>query len=85
MQDDLPPPETRRDRLWTAAEARNVPLRAILVTVAVVAAGLLAGKLIYRLRDVILLMVVAGLRGPDPEPARAGHAAAGASGGAGWP
>ncbi len=60
MPDDLPPPDTRRARLWTAAESRNVPLRAILVTVAVVAAAYLAGKLIYRLRDVILLMVVAG-------------------------
>jgi len=37
-----------------------VPLRAILVTVAVVAVAYLAGELIYRLRDVILLMVVAG-------------------------
>ena len=60
VPDDLPPPDTRRARLWTAAESRNVPLRAILVTVAVVAAAYLAGKLIYRLRDVILLMVVAG-------------------------
>ncbi len=60
MRDDSPPPETRRDRLWAAAEARNIPLRAILVTVAVVAATYVAGKLVYRLRDVILLMVVAG-------------------------
>jgi predicted PurR-regulated permease PerM len=60
VPNDLPPPDTRRARLWTAAESRNVPLRAILVTVAVVAAAYLAGKLIYRLRDVILLMVVAG-------------------------
>jgi predicted PurR-regulated permease PerM len=60
VPDHLPPPETRRARLWTAAEARNVPLRAILVTVAVVAVAYLAGKLIYRLRDVILLIVVAG-------------------------
>ena len=37
-----------------------MPLRAILVTVAVVAVAYLAGELIYRLRDVILLMVVAG-------------------------
>jgi predicted PurR-regulated permease PerM len=60
VPDHLPPPETRRARLWTAAEARNVPLRAILVTVAVVAVAYLAGKLIYQLRDVILLIVVAG-------------------------
>lgn len=37
-----------------------MPLQAILATVAVVVATYLAGKLIYRLRDEILLMVVAG-------------------------
>jgi predicted PurR-regulated permease PerM len=46
--------------LWTAAESNHVPLRAILATVAVVVAVWMAGKLIYRLRDVLLLMVVAG-------------------------
>ena len=56
----MPPPDNRRARLWTAAESRNVPLRAILVTVAVVVVGFVAAKLIYRLRDVILLMIVAG-------------------------
>ena len=60
MQDDTPPPKTRRERLWEAAEARHVPLRAILATVAVVALTYVAGKVVYRLRDVILLMVVAG-------------------------
>ena len=60
MHGDLPPTDTRRARLWQAAESRNVPLRAILVTVAVVALAYLAGKLVYRLRDVMLLMVVAG-------------------------
>src|SRR5215469_919480 len=60
VHDELPPPRTRRDRLWEAAEARHIPLRAILVSVAVVALAYLAGKLVYRLRDVILLMVVAG-------------------------
>ena len=39
---------------------RNVPLRTIVVTVAVVAATYLAGKLIYRLRDIVVLMLVAG-------------------------
>ncbi len=38
---------------------RHVPLRTIVVTVAVVAATYLAGKLIYRLRDIVLLMLVA--------------------------
>jgi predicted PurR-regulated permease PerM len=46
--------------LWHAAEARRVPLRAILVTVAVVILAYLAGKIIDRLRGVILLLVVAG-------------------------
>jgi predicted PurR-regulated permease PerM len=55
-----PRPQTRLERLWAAAEARHIPLRAILVSVGVVAATFVAGKLIYRLRDVILLMVVAG-------------------------
>ena len=60
MQDDTPPPKTRRERLWEAAEARHVPLRAILTAVAVVALTYVAGKVVYRLRDVILLVVVAG-------------------------
>jgi predicted PurR-regulated permease PerM len=51
---------TRRTRLRAAAAARGVPLPTIVVTVAVVALAYLAGQLIYRLRDVILLMVVAG-------------------------
>jgi len=55
-----PPPQGRLARLWKAAELRKVPLRTIVVTVAVVAAAYLAGKLIYRLRDILLLMAVAG-------------------------
>jgi predicted PurR-regulated permease PerM len=46
--------------LWRAAESRNVPLRAILVTVGVVVVAFLAGKIIDRLRGVIILLVVAG-------------------------
>jgi predicted PurR-regulated permease PerM len=53
-------PESRRDRLWDAAAARGVPLLAILATVAVVVVVFLAGKLIYKLREIVLLMVVAG-------------------------
>jgi len=53
-------PATRRARLRRAAAARGVPLPTILVTVAVVAVTYLAGQLAYRLRDVLLLMVVAG-------------------------
>ena len=37
-----------------------MPLRTILVTVAVVAATYLAGQLLYRLRTIVLLIIVAG-------------------------
>jgi predicted PurR-regulated permease PerM len=57
---DKTPPQTRRERLWRSAESRGIPLRAILATAGVVVAAYLAGKLLYRLRDVILLMAVAG-------------------------
>jgi predicted PurR-regulated permease PerM len=53
-------PPGRLARLWQYADARHVPLRTIVVTVAVVAATYLAGKLIYRLRDIVLLILVAG-------------------------
>jgi predicted PurR-regulated permease PerM len=59
MADDTTP-ESRRDRLWDAAAARGVPLLAILATVAVVVVTFLAAKLVYKLREIILLMVVAG-------------------------
>jgi predicted PurR-regulated permease PerM len=50
----------RMARLWQAADRHRIPLRTI-ITVALVAAFFyLAGKLIYRLRDVVLLMLVAG-------------------------
>ena len=51
---------TRRARLWRASARHRIPLPTILVTVLVVALAYLAGKVIYRLRDIILLMVVAG-------------------------
>jgi predicted PurR-regulated permease PerM len=57
---DKTPPRTRRERLWRSAESRGIPLRAILATVGVVVLAYLAGKLLYRLRDVFLLMAVAG-------------------------
>ncbi|MFY9927484.1 MAG: AI-2E family transporter [Streptosporangiaceae bacterium] len=53
-------PAGRLARLWQAADARHVPLRTIVTAVAVVAVTYLAGKLIYRLRDVLVLIVVAG-------------------------
>jgi predicted PurR-regulated permease PerM len=51
---------TRRARVRTAAAARGVQLTTILTAVAVVSLTYLAAKLAYRLRDVILLIVVAG-------------------------
>ena len=57
---DKTPPQTRRERLWRSAASQGVPLRAIFATVAVVVAAYMAGKLLYRLRDVILLMAVSG-------------------------
>ena len=51
---------TRRARLWAVAESKGVPLRAILTTIAAVVLVYLAGKVIFRLREVILLLVVAG-------------------------
>ena len=53
-------PEGRMSRLWKAAERRNVPLRTILTAVAVVAATYLAGKLIYRIREIVVVVIVAG-------------------------
>ena len=55
-----PQPQGRVARLLKAAERRHVPLLTIVVTVAVVAATYLAGKLIYRLRDIVVLLLVAG-------------------------
>jgi len=60
VTDEPPRPEGRLARLWKAADVRHVPLRTILVTVAVVAVAYLAGKLIYRLRDIVLLVLVGG-------------------------
>src|ERR1700728_2467061 len=51
---------SRRARLLQWADLRSVPLRAILVTIALVVAVYLLGKLLYRLRDVVLLMLVGG-------------------------
>jgi predicted PurR-regulated permease PerM len=60
VTDEAPLPEGRLSRLWKAAELRKVPLRTIVATVAVVAVTYLAAKLIYRLRDIVLLLLVAG-------------------------
>jgi predicted PurR-regulated permease PerM len=57
---DSPEPGGRRARMWKAARARDIPLQTILTTVGVVLAVYLAANLIFRLRDVILLIVAAG-------------------------
>ena len=54
------PPRSRFGRLLRAADRRHVPLLTILVTVGVVAATYLTGKLLYRLKDIVLLILVAG-------------------------
>jgi len=59
MADPSTPPITRRARLWAAAESRGIPLRAILATAAVVVLVYVLAKVLYHLRDVILLLVVA--------------------------
>ena len=59
MPDESAPPRTRRARLWTAAESRGIPLRAILTTTAVVVLVYVAAKLAYRLREVILILLMA--------------------------
>ena len=53
-------PGGRLARLFQAAEQRHVPLRTILVTVGVVVATYLAGKLLYLVRNIVLVMLVAG-------------------------
>jgi hypothetical protein len=53
-------PEGRLSRLWKAAARRHIPLPTIVVTVAVVAATYLAGKLIYRIRELVVVILVAG-------------------------
>ncbi len=55
-----PSRQTRRDRLLHAADTKHVPLRTITATVALVVIVYLAAKVLYRLRDVIMLMVIAG-------------------------
>lgn len=75
---------TRRARVRIAAAARGVPLATIIAAVAVVAFAYLAGELIYRLRDVVLLMVAAGFIALILNPAVV-YCSAGGSGGAAWP
>ena len=50
----------RLSRLWAAAEFRRVPLRTIIVAIICVAGFYLLGKVVYQLRTVLLLLLVAG-------------------------
>lgn len=60
VSDPEPGHASRRQRLWEAAEERGIPLRTIGATVGVVVVVYLAGRLLYELRDIVLLVVVAG-------------------------
>jgi len=60
MSDIPSPPVTRRGRLWEWSDERHVPLQAILIAVGVVVTTILAGKVIYKLREILLLIAVAG-------------------------
>jgi predicted PurR-regulated permease PerM len=53
-------PETRRSRLIERAAVNNVPINTILVTIFAVVAVFFTGKLLYRLRDLVLILLVGG-------------------------
>jgi predicted PurR-regulated permease PerM len=52
--------ETRRARLFERAQVNDVPLKTILVTIFAVVVVYFAGKLLYRLRELMLLLLVGG-------------------------
>lgn len=54
------PPGARWPRLWAAAESRAIPLRTIIAAIAALAAIYLAGELVFRLRDIVLLLAASG-------------------------
>jgi len=60
--DEPRPPSrpSRHERLRSAPAARGIPLPTILTTCGVVVAIYLAGKLAYRMRDILLMILVAG-------------------------
>jgi predicted PurR-regulated permease PerM len=55
-----PARESRRARLFDHAQANNVPVKTILTTIFLVVLVYATGKLLYRLRDLILLLLVGG-------------------------
>jgi predicted PurR-regulated permease PerM len=58
--EEVSPLRYRMRRLWRGADNRGVPLRTIIAAVVVVAVAYLAALLVYRLRSVFLLFMVAG-------------------------
>ena len=52
--------DTRRAMMLRAADVNRVPVRAILFTIAAVAGVYLAGQVLYRLRTVLLIGLLAG-------------------------
>jgi predicted PurR-regulated permease PerM len=54
------PADSRLSSFWSAADSRGIPLRTILATTAVVVLTYLAAQLIYRIRDILLIVLVAG-------------------------
>jgi predicted PurR-regulated permease PerM len=52
--------DTRRARLFERAQVNDVPLKTILVTIFAVVAVYFTGKLLYRLRELMLLLLVGG-------------------------
>jgi len=53
------PLETRRARMWEWGETRGIPLQTIIVTVLIVAGTYLLGRLVYKLREVLVILVLA--------------------------
>jgi predicted PurR-regulated permease PerM len=51
---------TRRSMLFKRAETNNIPLKTILTTVVIIIGVYFADKILYRLRDILLLMLVGG-------------------------
>jgi predicted PurR-regulated permease PerM len=54
------PARTRREGVLKLAARRDVPLEAIVVTIGLIALAYVLGELLYILRDVVMLLLVAG-------------------------
>lgn len=58
--DEGEPTESRRERMFRSADVNRVPARAILFTVGVVAGIYMFGQVLYHLRTVLMLAMLAG-------------------------